>query len=252
MSILNIIKQGLIQALKELMPGLEHKYCVKHLHANLKRKGFKGKEYKDALWGAARAPNEIQFKFYLEVIKGMHQGAYNYLEKVDPKMWSRHAFRPSSCSDILLNNIAESFNAWVMEARDQPILSCLETIRRQLMNRFDKKMAGAANVTNIICPKIMKKLERNKKEADDYICHWSNNLQFEVDHSHEPRRVVDLEAKTCGCGRWQLNGIPCPHAICAIYRNRRYPEEYISKWYLMDTYRLSYSPSIHPMLGPSD
>jgi hypothetical protein len=39
------------------------------------------------------------------------------------------------------------------------------------MNRFDKKRAGAANATNIICPKIMKKLERNKKEADDYICH---------------------------------------------------------------------------------
>jgi hypothetical protein len=47
------------QALEELMPGLEHKYCVKHLHANLKMKGFKGKEYKDALWGAAKAPNEI-------------------------------------------------------------------------------------------------------------------------------------------------------------------------------------------------
>jgi hypothetical protein len=102
-----------------------------------------------------------------------------------------------------------------------------------------------------MCPKIMKKLERNK-EADDYICHWSNNLQFEVDHSHEPRSVVDLEAKTCGCGRWQLYGIPCPHAICAIYRNRWYPEEYIRKWYLMDTYRLSYAPNIHPMSGPSD
>jgi hypothetical protein len=101
---------------------------------------------------STRAPNEIQFKFYLEVIKGMHQGAYNYLEKVDPKTWSHHAFTPSSCSDILLNNIAESFNAWVMEARDQPILSCLETIRRQLMNRFDKKRAGAANATNIMCP----------------------------------------------------------------------------------------------------
>lgn len=120
------------------------------------------------------------------------------------------------------------------------------------MNWFDKKMAEAANATNIMCPNIMKKLERNKEEADDYICHMSNNLQFEVDHSHEPRRVVDLEAKTCGCGRWQLNGIPCPYAICAIYRNRRYLEEYISKWYLMDTYRLSYAPSIHPMPEPSD
>jgi hypothetical protein len=38
------------------------------------------------------------------------------------------------------------------------------------MNRFDKKKARATNATNIMCPKIMKKLERNK-EADDYICH---------------------------------------------------------------------------------
>jgi len=92
----------------------------------------------------------------------------------------------------------------------------METIRRQLMNQFDKKRVGAATSTNVICPKIVKKLDRNKKEADAYICHWSNG-------------VVNLDARTCGCGRWQLNGIPCPHAICAMYRNRRFPEDYISK-----------------------
>jgi len=67
----------------------------------------------------------------------MDQRAYNYLKKVDPKMRSRHAFKTSSSSDILLNNIAESFNAWVLKARDKPVLTCLETIRRQLMNWFN-------------------------------------------------------------------------------------------------------------------
>jgi hypothetical protein len=166
----------LIQAIKDLMPGLEHMYCVKHLHANLKGKAFKGKEFKDAPWGAARAPNDIQFKYYLEVIRGMDKRANNYFEKVDPKMWSRHACRTSSSSDILLNNIVESFNVWVLEVRDKPILTCLETIRRQLMNRFDQKRAGAATSTNFICLKILKKLEQNKKEVDDYICQWSNKL----------------------------------------------------------------------------
>jgi hypothetical protein len=182
----------------------------------------------------------------------MDQRAYNYLERVDPKMWSCHAFRMSNCSGILLNNIAESFNTWVLKARDKRILTCLETTRRLLMNRFDKKKARAANATNLICPKIVKKLERNKKEANDYICHWSDNFQFEIDRSHEPRRIIDLKAKTCGCGWWQLNGFPWGYAICAIYRNRWYAKEYISKWYLMDIYKLSYAPSIHPMLGPSD
>jgi len=106
-----LLTQGLIDALEDLMPGLEHRYCVRHLYANMKRKGWKGKEFKDVLWGAARAPNEVQFKYYLSVIGGMDKKPVKYLEGVDPKMWSRHAFRTTSWSDILLNNIAESFNA---------------------------------------------------------------------------------------------------------------------------------------------
>jgi hypothetical protein len=31
----------------------------------------------------------------------------------------------------------------------------------------------------------VKKLERNKAYARNYICQWSNGLQFEVDHNHE-------------------------------------------------------------------
>jgi hypothetical protein len=41
--------QGLLDALEDLMPGLEHRFCVTHLHANFKGKGFKGNEFKDAL-----------------------------------------------------------------------------------------------------------------------------------------------------------------------------------------------------------
>jgi hypothetical protein len=59
------------------------------LHANFKGKGYKGKAFKDALWGATRAANELQFQHYLSVIKGMDSDAYDYIEKVDPKMWSR-------------------------------------------------------------------------------------------------------------------------------------------------------------------
>jgi hypothetical protein len=169
-----LLKQGLLVAFEGLMPDLGHKYCVRYLHANIKSKGFKGKKFKDALWGAARAPNEIQFKYYIFVF--MDQRTFNYVEEVDPRMWSRHAFRVSSCSDILLNNISESFNAWMLEAREKLILTCLEMIRQQLMNRFNQKRVGAATSKIVICPKIMKKLERNKVDVRKYICQWSNNL----------------------------------------------------------------------------
>jgi hypothetical protein len=33
-------------------------------------------------------------------------------------------------------------------------------IRRQLMDRFNEKRAGAATATNVICSKIVKKLDK--------------------------------------------------------------------------------------------
>jgi hypothetical protein len=81
---------------------------------------------------------------------------------------------------------------------------------------------------------------------------WSNNLEFEIDHSHKPRRVVNLRIRSCGCGRWQLNGIPHPNACCAIYTTREVPETCFSKWYLMETYLNSYAPKIHPMPRPNE
>jgi len=98
----------------------------------------------------------------------------------------------------------------------------------------------------------VKKLEKNKLEANNYICHWSNQMQFEVDSAHEAWRVVDLQRRTCGCGRWQLNGIPCPHAVCAIYLKKRKPETYVCYWYMMDTYRKSYGFRINLMPDPDE
>jgi hypothetical protein len=84
-------------------------------------------------------------------------------------------------------------------------------IRRQLMNRFNQKKAGAVNSSNSICQ-------------------WSNNHEFEIDHSHKPRMAVNLQIRVCGCGRWQMNGIRYPHPCCVIYANRELPETYLSKW----------------------
>jgi hypothetical protein len=122
-----------------------------------------------------------------------------------------------------MNNIAECFNAWILEARDKPILGCMELIRWQLMAMVNQKRARAETSKNVICLKIVKKLERNKQDSRNYICHWSNGLLFEVNHSHEPGRIVDLGRRTCSCSRWQLNGIPCPHAISAIYVHKEVP-----------------------------
>jgi hypothetical protein len=92
---------------------------VCHLHANFKSKEYKRKTFKDELWGATRASNAMIFQHHMKVIQGMDVGVYRYLNDVNLVSWSRHVFSTLSKSDMLLNNLAKAFNAWIKESRDK-------------------------------------------------------------------------------------------------------------------------------------
>jgi hypothetical protein len=72
----------------------------------------------------------------MKVIQGMDAGTYHYLNDVDPVSYSRHSFSIHSKSDMVLNNLAKTFNVWIKESRDKLLLTMLEMIRRQLMTKF--------------------------------------------------------------------------------------------------------------------
>lgn len=61
--------------------------------------------------------------------------------------------------------------------------------------------------------------------------------------------VVDLAIKTCSCRRWQLNGIPCLHAIASIYRKHLEPIEFVRECYTKRTYEKIYQFIINPING---
>ncbi|XP_059461967.1 uncharacterized protein LOC132190960 [Corylus avellana] len=198
-------QKGLGIAVKAVLPHAEHCFCVRHLHANLKAKGYTRKAMKDELWGAARASNVYAFDHHMRNIMSMEKGAHDYLSGVPKASWSRHAFNCQTKSDMLLNNLVESFNAWIKEARIKPILTMLEEIRLQIMARFQQKRNGIRSTHYTICPKIQKKLKRSKSDARNCISRWQNELEFEIEHIYEPRRLVRLDHRTCTCGRWQMD-----------------------------------------------
>jgi hypothetical protein len=107
--------QGLGNTVDHLLPHTEHRFCVRHLYANFKGNGFMGKVFKDELWAAAWASNAtvFQHQHHIKVIQGMDAYAYKYLNDVNPTSWSTYAFSTHSKSDMLLNSIAKTFNAWI-------------------------------------------------------------------------------------------------------------------------------------------
>ncbi|XP_019192313.1 PREDICTED: uncharacterized protein LOC109186673 [Ipomoea nil] len=129
-------QKGLIEAFEVVLPRVEHRFCVRHLHGNMKVAGFQGKALKDALWDCAKATTVPKYTTALGKLRQLDEDAYVWLSNKSPTEWSRSHFTSVSHCDMLVNNICESFNAVIIDARKQPIILCLELIRKQLMTKL--------------------------------------------------------------------------------------------------------------------
>ena len=81
---------------------------------------------------------------------------------------------------MLLNNLCETFNSKIVEAREKPLVNILETIRRYLMVRIRNNKDSMAKYEGPICHKIQQKLEKFKEASIDYTSIWSSGSRWEV------------------------------------------------------------------------
>ena len=76
----------------------------------------------------------------------------------------------------------------------------------------------------VITPHYAEKLETEKERAK-----YCKPIQAGVNlwqvTSGQQTHAVNLELHTCGCRKWDLTGIPCNHAISAINKGKRFPED---------------------------
>jgi hypothetical protein len=235
-------------AFEKVMPNSDHRICVRHLYANFRDNGgHRGVALKDKLWAAASAYTEEEFRRHMEELKGLNEDAYEFLNKIDPSMWSRAWFSEFPKCDLLVNNISECFNSYILKARDKPILTMLEMIRKKLMKRYQVKRDGIAKLTGRLCPRIATKLEAIGLQAMDCVATYAGAQLFEVTAANNRQFVVDLDKKSYGCRQWQVTGIPCAHAFSAILYDCGNPEDYVDECYTVETYKKAYAPIIYPM-----
>ncbi|XP_031101931.1 uncharacterized protein LOC116005834 [Ipomoea triloba] len=210
-------KKGLIPAFNVVIPNVVHRFCVRHLYANLKVVGFHAKAIKETLWAAARTTTVNSFKDELRKMKELDINAFEWLENKQPSEWSCSHFTCSALCDILVNNTRGS--EW----------------------------------SRPICPNIVKKIAVEEKFAGGYIPLQCDLNLFEVKNCHTgEQHQVGLGKKTCSCRKWDLSGIPFKHAICAIWMKRHNVLDYVNSYYSIENYLKVYRWSIKPMAGPNE
>lgn len=246
-----MLLQGLLKAVDELLPNAEHRMCARHIYANW-RKIYTDKKLQKKWWACAKAPCRVLFNLRRAwLAQASPEGAQDMM-KTSPEHWSRAFFKIGANCDSVDNNMCESFNNSIMDARYYPVISMCEAIRKKVMVRIQENRAKAEKWTGTICPNIFKKLKINILRSGSCDVLWNGEDGFEVQEKEDRRYIVNLVGRTCTCRYWQLSGLPCCHAISCIYKASKLLDDFIAPCFTKADYLKTYAHVLQPVEGQAN
>ncbi|XP_076943130.1 uncharacterized protein LOC143613257 [Bidens hawaiensis] len=234
-------QKGLIQEVESVFPRTDQRFCCRHIHENL-RKTWRGDLYKGLFYRAAPATSVPYFNMEMKKIKKTNLDMFLLIIDIPTARWSRSHFSGRAKSDMLLNNLCESFNKQLVGARDKQIITCLEYIREYMTMRIVNVKKMQANARGPLTPQTTKAWDEIQTEA-------SKLSVLMVDE-------VTYQDRTCKCRRWDLTGMPCRHAVATLFdmiKNNTHAgplEKWVDEAYWLDTWKKVYNHQIRPIPGP--
>ncbi|CAL1391322.1 unnamed protein product [Linum trigynum] len=159
----------------------------------------------------------------------------------EPRYFCRAFLSPIPKCDSVESNICETWNGSIIKYRGMRLIDMLEGIRVYLMDRFVLKYKMLYDNPDQLCPRIRKRIEKEKALARLYTSRQTLDDKCEVKMGSRGY-IVDLNNRSCSCGYWAVSGLPCCHAISAISHLRKDVDSYVSQWYwthvVVDAYKV--------------
>ncbi|XP_059648371.1 uncharacterized protein LOC132294505 [Cornus florida] len=246
-------EKGLKESIADIFQndGIFHGYCIRYLSEQLIRdlKGQFSHEVKrfmvEDFYAAAYASKPESFQRCVESIKGISLEAYNWVMQSEPVQWA-NAFFQGARYNHMTSNFGELFYSWASDAHELPITQMVDAIRCKIMELIYTRRADSNQWLTRLTPSMEEKLEKESIEVRSLQVLLSAGQRFEV-RSDTVVEVVDLDHSACSCKEWQLTGLPCCHTLAVLGCLGRDPYDYCSRYLTTDSYRLTYSESVHPI-----
>ena len=237
-------KNSIVKAIATVFPNAYHGACFMHLERNM-ISIYKNKDLSIPFRKAAKAYRVNDHSFYMLQLSSISVGAHQYVVDAGEERWSR-AFCPRKRYNIMTTNIAESMNNAVKDFRELPIVAMIDRIRDMMQRWFHDRRTVAASYDTQLTERVEALIGVSDESAQHMKVSPIAVYQFEV-HDGKQNGIVDLENRTCSCREFDLDQIPCAHALAAIkYRGLHYTtftSPYYSTAYLLS----AYSGEIHPV-----
>ncbi|CAH9070537.1 unnamed protein product [Cuscuta europaea] len=197
LTLISDMQKGLISAAQEVIPDAEHRFCARHVYANWSKK-WRGNEFCKKFWICSWSTYEEELQLNLKKLGKLSTEAASDLLKYPVQTWCR-AYFSNRCSCWMIdNNITESFNSWIREARSKPIVTMLEDIRLKAMKRISEFKTNHDKWINDWSPLCMEYYQDNKEAASGCNVIFNGDVGFEIGEGTDKHTVV-LDKMVCTC-----------------------------------------------------
>jgi hypothetical protein len=111
------VGKGLEVAVHMVLPGVEHRECMRHLWKNTK-KYYKGHLFSQNMWVASKSFTTNKYNYHMWKIEEKSPNVLEWLDDHHTYIWSQSKFFEHCKVDYINNNLSESFNSWVSKTKD--------------------------------------------------------------------------------------------------------------------------------------
>lgn len=243
-------QKGIKESIADIFENSFHGYCLRYLSEELitALKGQFSHEVKrmliEDLYAAAYASKLETFEQSIGRIKTISPEAYNWVIQSNPENWANMFFRGVRYNH-LTSDFGEILYNWASDANELPITQMVDLIRGKIMELINSRRVESEQWLTRLTASMEQKLEKETLKSRSLQVLLSAGSSFEV--RGDSVEIVNIDHLDCSCRAWQLNGLPCCHALAVVGCLGQSPYDYCSRYLTTESYRLTYSESIHPL-----
>lgn len=256
---------GILKAVREIDNGFApplgvHRYCLFHVRSNFS-KTHPGGDLKTLMWLAGTTPQVRKHEAYMKRIGEISGPALQYLEDIDPELWT-------ICHDVggarygqATTNIMEAFNGNIRMARFLPVTAMMEYIfyrnvkivNTQRNNVEDSMQRGEdlCGRTTLMLSKIMERANAHTvttfSRQHGIFSVMTQMYTIETVTKGGNQQNVNLRARTCTCGKWVCHHLPCSHVVAGCLVNGINWKQYIGPYHYNSKLQMLWEPMIYPL-----
>ncbi|KAK0574116.1 hypothetical protein LWI29_018397 [Acer saccharum] len=199
---------------------------------------------------AWKAYRKSEFKEVMLEMMKVNSVAYEELMNVGPERWSR-AYSPVPHYCLITSSIAESMNSCLVHARQMPITTMVEYIREMIQKWFYKRCTKAEKTRTQLTPRATALIKARNYDSEKYTVCPIDLVNFNVKDGNKDG-LVNLSEKTCSCMKFQVDKLPCRHALAAIRFAKKPFGDFCGDCYKTTSWVEAYSGNIFPVGHPSE